>query len=54
MRVAVEAAAQTLPVEHQKAIKDYLAQSTGGVQQDRMQQPQFVVDTAVLLDSLAG
>ncbi|KAL0153860.1 hypothetical protein M9458_050842, partial [Cirrhinus mrigala] len=54
LRVAVEAAAQTLPVEHQKAIKDYLAQSTGGVQQDRMQQPQFVVDTAVLLDSLSG
>ncbi|KAK2892501.1 hypothetical protein Q8A67_012489 [Cirrhinus molitorella] len=51
---SVEAAAQTLPADRQKAVKEYLAHSTGGVQRERMQQPQFVVETAVLLDSLAG
>ncbi len=53
MRKAVEAAAQMLPAHHQEAINDYMAHSAGVVQQ-RMRQPQFVVDTAVLLDSLTG
>lgn len=54
VRKAIEAAAQMLPAHHQMAINDYLAHSAGMVQQHRMRQPQFVVDTAVLLDSLAG
>ncbi|KAI2647250.1 N-lysine methyltransferase KMT5A-A [Labeo rohita] len=54
VRKAIEATAQMLSADNQEAIRQYLTHSTGGAQQDRMQQPQFVVDTAVLLDSLAG
>ncbi len=49
-----KAATKMLPAHQQKAINNYLAYSAGVVQQHRMLQPQFVVDTAVLLDSLAG
>ncbi len=48
-----KAATKMLPAHQQKAINNYLAYSAGVVQH-RMLQPQFVVDTAVLLDSLAG
>ncbi len=54
MRKAAEAAAKMLPVHQQEAINHYLAYSTGVVQQHRRPHPQCVVDTAVLLDSLAG
>ncbi|XP_016107636.1 uncharacterized protein, partial [Sinocyclocheilus grahami] len=54
VRKAIEAAAKTLPAHHQDAINDYLAHRAGVVQTHRMRQPQFVVNTAVLLDSLAG
>ncbi len=54
VRKAAKAAAKMLPVHQQEAINHYLAYSTGVVQQHRRPHPQCVVDTAVLLDSLAG
>lgn len=49
VRKAVQDSAKTLPAPQQEAISAYLLQ-----QHYRKPQPQDIVDTAVLLDSLAG